>query len=384
MAPVLALIALLAAQTPATPAARGNALAAEPPRIDVAALLEPIRARNDMPGMVAAIVDRDGAVAIGACGVRERGRAERMTSADRMHLGSCTKSMTATLCAKLVEKGALKWTTTVGGSFADWGDAVDAGWKAVTLEQLLTHRGGVPGDVEPALWARLYTSKDGPRAQREQLARGIFAIAPAHAPATKFEYSNAGIAIAGLMAERAAEKDFEALLHDELFAPLAMVRSGFGPPGSEGGLDEPRGHRADGTPVGLGPESDNPAAIAPAGRVHASLGDWAQYAALHLRGEKEGGLDITAGTFARLHTPPKDGLDPYAMGWMALDRAWGGRVLTHSGSNTLWYCVAWLAPEKGFGVLVATNQGGDAAAKACDEASGALIQAWTKRAGAGK
>jgi hypothetical protein len=63
---------------------------------------------------------------------------------------------------------------------------------------------------------------------------------------------------------------------------------------------------------------------------------------------------------------------------MTADRAWGGKVLTHSGSNTLWYCVAWLSPEKGFAVLAASNQGGDAAAKACDEVCAAAIREFSK------
>lgn len=349
------------------------------PTVDVAALLEPIRARHELPGLVAAIVDRDGAAAVGACGVRARGDEAALKTTDRMHLGSCTKAMTATLCAKLVDAKELAWTTTIGASFADWGDAVDAGWKDVTLEQLLTHRAGVPRDVEPALWARLFSSKDAPRAQREQLARGTFAKPPKHAPGAAFEYSNTGIAIAGLMAERATKKDWEELMRAELFAPLGMSTAGFGAPGKTGVIDEPRGHRANGKFVEVGPGSDNPPAIGPGGTVHASIGDWAEFAALHLRGVKDGGLDIAASTFARMHAPPADGLEPYAMGWMALERRWGGRVLTHSGSNTMWFCVAWLSPEKEFGVLVATNQAGDSATKACDEAAAALIGAWTKK-----
>lgn len=388
MASMLALTFLLLSQAPAAPAPAASA----PAGIDVAALIEPIRARRDLPGMVAAIVDREGVVAIGACGVRERGREERMTSADRMHLGSCTKSMTATLCAKLVETGRLKWDTTLGASFADLGDALHPGWKSATLEQLLAHRGGAPKDIPPDLWVPFFNSRETPRAQREKLARGILSVAPAHAPGTRYEYSNAGIAIAGLMAERAGGKDapadFEDLLRAELFVPLGMASAGFGPPGLDAPIGsartEPRGHRADGKRVGLGSGSDNPPAITPAGRVHASLGDWGAYAALHLRGPRDGGLGLAPATFARMHTPPDDGLDPYALGWMVADRDWGGRVLTHSGSNTMWYCTAWLAPEKGFGVLVATNQGGDAAAKACDDASSALIRAWTERAESAK
>lgn len=349
------------------------------PTIDVAALIDPIRTKHRLPGMVAAIVDTNGVVAIGACGLRDRDDPARMTTDDPMHLGSCTKSMTATLCAKLVARRELAWTTTVGQTFADWND-VDARWNDVTLEQLLCHRGGVPGDVEPALWAALFTSKDSPREQRERLVHATLRSPPISKPGTKFEYSNTGTTIAGLMAERARRTDFERLMRDELFRPLAMKSAGFGPPGSKDVVDAPRGHRVDGTSVGAGVGADNPPAITPAGRVHASLGDWAKYAALHLRGEKDGGLGIPAALFTAMHTPPKDELDAYAMGWMSLERAWGGRVLTHSGSNTMWFCVAWLAPEKGFGVLVATNQGGEAAMKAADAAAGALIGAWTKRA----
>jgi CubicO group peptidase (beta-lactamase class C family) len=37
-----------------------------------------------------------------------------VTLDDRWHLGSCTKSMTASLAAMLIEDGLLRWDTTVG------------------------------------------------------------------------------------------------------------------------------------------------------------------------------------------------------------------------------------------------------------------------------
>ena len=40
----------------------------------------------------------------------------------------------------------------------------------------------------------------------------------------------------------------------------------------------------------------------------------------------------------------------------------------------MWYCTVWVAPARDFAVLVTTNQGGDTAAKACDEAVGGLIR----------
>jgi hypothetical protein len=36
-----------------------------------------------------------------------------------------------------------------------------------------------------------------------------------------------------------------------------------------------------------------------------------------------------------------------------------GRVLTHTGSNTMHYAVAWMAPLRDFAVLIVTNEGGN-------------------------
>src|SRR4051812_531028 len=71
---------------------------------DVSAQLADIVRRYDLPGMVAAIIQGDQIVATGAAGVRIRGGRDRVTLADQFHIGSCTKTMTATLCAMLVEE----------------------------------------------------------------------------------------------------------------------------------------------------------------------------------------------------------------------------------------------------------------------------------------
>lgn len=45
----------------------------------------------------------------------------------------------------------------------------------------------------------------------------------------------------------------------------------------------------------------------------------------------------------------------------------------------MWFCVAWLAPERDLALLAATNQGGTAAERACDEAVAAMIEAYAER-----
>src|SRR5207248_11347893 len=59
----------------------------------------------------------------------------------------------------------------------------------------------------------------------------------------------------------------------------------------------------------------------------------------------------------KLHTAVADN-DDYALGWVALKRAWAnGRALMHNGSNTMFYVVVWMAPEKNCAVIVASNIG---------------------------
>jgi len=344
----------------------------EPEVVDVSGALAKIREKHDLPALAAVAIEGGRIAASGADGVRKRGSDAKVTIDDRFHLGSCTKSMTATMIGTLVEEEKLSWSTTIGDVFGDLGGKMRPAWKPVTLEQLLTHRSGAPGDVRPNLWARLWERKGTPSEQRMELVRGTLEDEPEAAPGSKFIYSNTGYAIAGAMAEKVTGQTWENLMRERIFEPLAMKSAGFGAPGKAGELDEPLGHHPDGTPVEVGPGDDNPPAIGPAGTVHAALWDWAKFVAAHF--EDPPNL-LEAETFLKLHTPAGGEGKEYSMGWGAVDRDWGGgRVLTHSGSNTMWYCVVWMAPKKDFAVLVATNQGGEEAAKACDEAASALIE----------
>ena len=116
----------------------------------------------------------------GVAGVRKKGTAERITLDDRFHLGSCTKAMTATLVAMLVEEGKLNWTTTLGELFADTPGAWASPWEKVTLRQVLAHRSGAAaqkGDIplhtarhrtpgELAIWLAVALAVQDVRAQR--------------------------------------------------------------------------------------------------------------------------------------------------------------------------------------------------------------------------
>ncbi len=355
---------------------QGTNQARERPR-DLSPLLRPILDKHHMPGMAAAIVQGRKTVGLGAVGVRQSGRQEKVSTDDLFHLGSCSKSMTATLCARLVERGRLSWDTTIKQVFPELAKTMHADYRGVTLEQLLTHRGGVPHDVPPMLWALAWAHRGKPTDARRLLLEGTIRSKPEAKPGSMYIYSNTGFSIAGHMAEQVSDKAWENLMTEGIFKPLRMDSAGFGAPGSPDVLDQPRGHTKDGKPVKPGPwgKGDNPVAIGPANSVHCSIGDWAKYIALHLRGAQGDARLLEADTFTKLHTPARGPGEKYAMGWLVATRDWGGgEVLTHFGSNTMWSAETWIAPKRDFAVLVGCNQGGVAARVSTDQAAWVLIQ----------
>jgi CubicO group peptidase (beta-lactamase class C family) len=346
---------------------------AAPPTNTMAQILEDIRKKHDLPAL-AAVVVKDGKICDrDAVGVRKSGDPTPVTTNDVFHIGSCTKSMTATLTAMLIEKGKLNWDTTIAEVFPELKGKMDKQYESVTVEQLLTHHGGVPGTPPAAAWKRAWEQQGTPIEQRREFIRAVLSQPLEATPGTRMIYSNQGYAIVGAMLEKLTGTPWETLITERLFKPLQMDSAGFGPPGTIGAVDEPWGHtRKSGSAVPL--QEDNPPAIAPAGRVHCSLDDLARYTIFHMQRGQAAGL-LKPETLVKLHTPLYGG--DYGCGWVVVKRGWaGGMALMHNGSNTMWYVVMWLAPEKDFSVVVGTNIAGPDAEKGCDEVAAAMIQNW--------
>lgn len=330
-------------------------------------ILDPIRDEHRLPGLIGAVFTSNRLAAIGAVGIRKVGAPNPIHVTDQIHLGSCTKAMTATMIGTLIDDGKLSFQSTIAQVFPKQAARLHRDFQAVTLSQLLTHRAGLPANGP---WWQL-AGKTTTEKRRDLLTR-MMSEPPQTPPGSRFGYSNVGYALAGLMAEQVSGESWETLMRRRLFEPLGMDSAGFGSPGHPGQVDQPWGHRPSGK-ENKPTQQDNAPALGPAGTVHCTIPDWGKFTGLQLRGARgEGRLLLKPATFQVLHTPPKGG--DYAGGWIVTERPWaGGRALTHGGSNTSWYATVWIAPARDFAILVATNQGGGSAAKACDQTVGKLI-----------
>ncbi len=260
-----------------------------------------------------------------------------MRVTDLVHLGSCTKAMTATMIGTLVDEGKLTWGSTFLELFPNAAKELHRDFQTVTLAQLLTHRAGLPAH---APWGNL--SGTTTTQKRRDLLYRLLKEAPENRPGSTYLYSNVGYALAGLMAEQVTGQSWEELMRRRLFEPLGMTSAGFGSPGHAGRVNQPWGHHASDDEV-RPTLRDNVPALGPAGTVHCTVPDWAKFAALHLRAARGTARLLKSSSFRALHNPPP-GSD-YAGGWKVVERSWAnGLALCHSGSNTNWFAVVWIAP----------------------------------------
>ncbi len=346
---------------------------------DIERELAAIRAKHGLPALAAVAFSEGRPTQSAVVGVRKHGDPTAATVTDRFHLGSCTKAMTAVLVAMLIEEKKLDWSTRLSELFTAKADELHEGLKAVTIDHLLAHRSGLSPKLHPSPRSlpALIEARRSPSASRRERAAYVARILkakPEGVPGTAYAYCNVGYVILGAIVERLRDAPWEEVARRRIFEPLGMATAGFGPMGSPGKVDQPWQHRMrEGSPVPVepGPFSDNPPELGPAGTAHASVGDWARFLATVVCGGSCKVPLLKPATWKRLLTPQFGG--EYAGGWIVTERSWGGRVLTHAGSNTMNYCVAWLSPERKLGVGIMTNIGGDTAARACDEAAAMLI-----------
>lgn len=352
-----------------------TALGAEITTEEINKVLEPIREKYDVPALAAAVVRLDQPTVVGAVGVRKRGDDTPVELDDKFHLGSCTKAMTATLIARLVEQGKLSWDDPLDKLFPDLADKVSDELRSVTLPHLLAHQSGL---VDPKIgeWWKL-TGKDDITKQRMKVVEQAVTQRPEKAPGTNFHYANINYIVAGAAAERVTGKSWETLIEEELFKPLKMESAGFGTMATPGKTDQPWSHDGRGKPLEPGLRGDNPPLLGPAGRVHCSLADWAAYAEKTLRGTKQDTPLLKRESYKLLHTPEFKG-SGYARGGWGLGGTPKGLALMHDGSNTLNYSSAVIVPSEDFAVLTACNQGQGEGGEnrgggACTEARQALF-----------
>jgi CubicO group peptidase (beta-lactamase class C family) len=301
-------------------------------------------------------------------------RPDPVLPTDAFHLGSDTKAITASVVARLVERGLLHWSETLSEALP--GMEMDPAFRAVTLEMVMRHMAGLPGSgaFTPEFTKGFDDVHWSLERQRADMTRRFLTRKPVQPPGTRFVYSNYGYLILGHVVERAAGKPWEQLVQEEVFSPLHMTGCGFGPTAT---LRQPGGvwgHDLKGGAYSPS-EEDNPPLLGPAGSVHCPLQAWARFAAAHAGAATSGWL--SEASLRRLHEPLEvAGAGPgkaIAMGW-GVTTTGVPTLLTHSGSNGFNMARIVVMPMLHAAVLVTANAGDERARSAVDELSDQLVR----------
>ena len=316
-------------------------------------------------GMGAAFARGDTPPVVMVAGCRHRRSSDPIAVDAPWHIGSITKSVTASLVLRLVEQKRLALDTPIGGILGQHVDDMHPDWQAVTLRRVLSHTAGLPANVK-IMQLRGRREAD-PTAERLSRLRALWTD-PLEDGVPPFSYSNIGYVLAGVVAEQVARQSWEDLIVDEIATPLGLSSLGFGAPTGPG---TPWGHRrVFGVSVPKNPGSggaDNPDWMRPAGGLHLSLADLAAWGQVQLAARQGARPDFLSGdSCAAMHTPVAD---DYGFGWVIQAMPGDdGTLVWHNGSNTLWYAVLAMVPERDLVVAVAMNRfdqnRGDAALEA--------------------
>ena len=136
----------------------------------------------------------------------------------KFDLGSMNKMFTAVAIAQLAEGGKLSFSDTVAKLLPDYPNRAVA--EKVTVHHLLTHTSGMGSYFNDKFFANLNNMKT----VADYLP--LFASDPlAFEPGTKWQYSNAGFTVLGLIIEKLSGQSYYDYVKQHIFKPAGMVNT---------------------------------------------------------------------------------------------------------------------------------------------------------------
>lgn len=285
-------------------------------------------------------------------GVRNATTNQSLQVNDPFHLGSVTKSFTASLVGRLIDEGKLTVDTKLEDIFPF---EIHEQYRSVTVKSVMAHEGGFPGyltDEDEEEEARLLSLPGKPRDQRLAFTKELLNQAPAFKPNERMNYSNAGYTVLAAICEHLANQSWEEQLETIIFQPLKMKSAGVGWP-TEIDPTFPEGHEDSGQLQNIDTYFIGPY-LEPAGDVHSSMKDLAKYAIAHLNGLNGTNDFISANAIKLLHEP-KEG-SAYAGGWM-IEEIDGKTIYHHAGTAGTFFSYIALNPASNSAYVIAANSG---------------------------
>lgn len=316
---------------------------------------ERARLQWKVPGLSIAIV-KDGEVVLArGYGICKTGEQSRVTKDTLFHIGSCTKSFTATAIGQLVDTGKLKWDDPVRQHLPDFELYDPFLTRETTIRDLLAHRIGL--ELADLLWSKNEFTSD-------EIMGRLRHVRPKRSFRSRFSYNNLMYLVAGRVVEKVSGQPWDEFIRESIVNPLRMQSTTFAFP-SDQTIAWPHGE-VHGEMIPFEADPNYSSAIAPAGSIWSNATDIAEWLRANLPAGDTGTEPlIRPDTLREMHSPqaiipvrrtryPRKRYASSGLGWFVED--YRGRKLVRNGGARNGF-IAWIGmlPSERFGFAIFAN-----------------------------
>ena len=343
----------------------------------VSAAMQEMVARQEVPGIVTAVVSKDRVRHLEAVGLADVGAKRPMTTDTLFWIASMTKPVTGVAILMLQDEGKLTITDPVAKYLPAFADLKTPSGKPanLTITQLLTHTSGL-GEAE----------QSAARAARSlaDLEKAWLAAPMQYEPGAQWKYTQSGINAASRIVEVVSGQTFDAFVQARIFDPLGMKDTTFYPTDAQRArlvtayTKHPRTGALEVTPprVDYGTRNRPPLGN---GGLFSTAPDYARFAQMLLNeGTLDGRRYLSPEAMRKLTTPltgdlPTGFFQTDAWGNRGANYAWGLSTCIletpHDGVASMlspgtyghggaWGTQAWIDPVKGVAYILMIQRAG--------------------------
>jgi CubicO group peptidase (beta-lactamase class C family) len=279
-------------------------------------------------------------------GLADREQSVPVTAETVFDIGSITKQFTAAAILTLEQRDRLRVTDSIGRYFA----GVPPDKQGITLHHLLTHTSGLIGDL----------GGDYQVMPRDSLVRLALASELQWVPGTRYDYSNLGYSLLGAIVELTSGQPYEQYLHERLFRPVGMQKTGYRIPRWTAG-EVAVGYRSGqrwGTPLDHAWAEDGPWwNLRANGGILSTMGDLHRWHRALLT-DAVLSAESRAKMFAPQVAEDPDGSSHYGYGWAIFTTPRNTRLIAHNGGNGYFYADFRRYVDESLLIALATNDAG--------------------------
>ena len=264
-------------------------------------------------------------------GWADREKSIPITSSSVFNIGSVTKQFTSSAIMKLVELGKIKPSDNIGQFFPDVPDDK----KEISIHQLLTHTSG----ISPRTGGFRYDE-----ATKNQFLKEFFNSELLTPPGSKHHYANANYIMLAAIIEKVSGQEYETFLEENLWDPAGLLNTGYKNKNYIGKqlahgyyFDISEGSWKDwGTTQDHLPKTENHWYSIGKGDIQSTIEDLYKW---HLALESNSVLNVESKKMLESPFIPEneDSTSFYGYGWAIFNTSRGTKIVTHNGSNGIYF-----------------------------------------------